>query len=243
MTKTYKQTQEIRLYYDLSGIDIDRYDINDKYESIIGLYYIETIFKLLSIIKKSIYYIPGNHDYADMHSFIKLKYVTNVDYLQNSQIFKKNELNILGIGGSPNTPGEWTYEWEDTEINITNKYNYEESLLNVLLTHTPPFGSKLDINHFNEHCGSKRISNLLTNYKFDLVLCGHIHESRGFDFINGMLCLNAGKVGIKTNQSNLKISHFYYFDSSKTKIKIKRYIIGFDDETGYYEYKINNIKY
>ena len=34
LTKTYKQTQEIRLYYDLSGIDIDRYNINGKYTQV-----------------------------------------------------------------------------------------------------------------------------------------------------------------------------------------------------------------
>ena len=34
LTKTYKQTQEIRLYYDLAGIDIDRYDINGKYTQV-----------------------------------------------------------------------------------------------------------------------------------------------------------------------------------------------------------------
>ncbi|MBU4502920.1 MAG: UPF0182 family protein [Nanoarchaeota archaeon] len=34
LTKTYKQTQEIRLYYDLSGIDIDRYDIDGKYTQV-----------------------------------------------------------------------------------------------------------------------------------------------------------------------------------------------------------------
>lgn len=34
LTQTYKQTQEIRLYYDLSGIDIDRYDIEGKYTQV-----------------------------------------------------------------------------------------------------------------------------------------------------------------------------------------------------------------
>ncbi|MCK4821220.1 UPF0182 family protein, partial [bacterium] len=34
LTKTYKQTQEIRLYYDLSGIDIDRYNIQGKYTQV-----------------------------------------------------------------------------------------------------------------------------------------------------------------------------------------------------------------
>ena len=34
LTQTYKQTQEIRLYYDLSGIDIDRYTIEDKYTQV-----------------------------------------------------------------------------------------------------------------------------------------------------------------------------------------------------------------
>lgn len=34
LTQTYKQTQEIRLYYDLSGIDIDRYVIDGKYTQV-----------------------------------------------------------------------------------------------------------------------------------------------------------------------------------------------------------------
>ena len=34
LTQTYKQTQEIRLYYDLSGIDVDRYTIDGKYTQV-----------------------------------------------------------------------------------------------------------------------------------------------------------------------------------------------------------------
>ena len=34
LTTTYKQTQEIRLYYDLAGIDVDRYNINGKYTQV-----------------------------------------------------------------------------------------------------------------------------------------------------------------------------------------------------------------
>ncbi len=34
LTQTYRQTQEIRLYYDLSGIDIDRYIIDGKYTEV-----------------------------------------------------------------------------------------------------------------------------------------------------------------------------------------------------------------
>jgi uncharacterized membrane protein (UPF0182 family) len=34
LTKTYKQTQEMRLYYDLSGVDVDRYEINERYTEV-----------------------------------------------------------------------------------------------------------------------------------------------------------------------------------------------------------------
>ncbi len=34
LTQTYKQTQEMRLYYDLSGIDVDRYAINERYTEV-----------------------------------------------------------------------------------------------------------------------------------------------------------------------------------------------------------------
>ncbi|RZN34578.1 MAG: UPF0182 family protein [Methanosarcinales archaeon] len=35
LVQTYKQMQEIRLYYDLSGIDIDRYEIDGKYTEVL----------------------------------------------------------------------------------------------------------------------------------------------------------------------------------------------------------------
>ena len=156
-------------------------------------------------------------------------------------MFKNNEINVFGIGGSPITSGEWSYEWEDTIIEIKNEYNHESSLFNILLTHSPPFASKIDLNLFNQHCGSKRVSNLIKIHKFDLLLCGHIHESQGFDYINGLLCLNAGMVGMRTNQPNLNISNFYLVDISDGKMKIKKYIVGFDSESGYYDYKTKDL--
>ena len=103
--------REIEFDYILMVGDIGLdYDKNDEYEKIIGLYYIEVIFKLLNILKKPIYYVPGNHDHVDMHKFIKLERLINVDYLHNGQFFKNRVLNVLGIGGSPVTLGKWTYE-------------------------------------------------------------------------------------------------------------------------------------
>ncbi|KAF5410831.1 MAG: hypothetical protein C5S47_05630 [Candidatus Methanogasteraceae archaeon] len=34
LTQTYKQTQEMRLYYDLSGVDVDRYAIDERYTEV-----------------------------------------------------------------------------------------------------------------------------------------------------------------------------------------------------------------
>jgi hypothetical protein len=218
------------------------YNISDDHERILSSYYNDAIFKSLKIFNKPLFFIPGNHDHSNFDEYVKLKGLINVDFLSKEKVFKNKKLNILGIGGSPKTPGKWTYEWDDIDIDINDKYKYDSSLFNILLTHSPPFGSDIDINLFNKHCGSKRIRNLIIKQKFDLLLCGHIHEGQGIDYVNGLLCLNAGKVGMQANQPNLNFSSFFVIDNSIDMTCISRYIICFDSESGYFEYKSQDLK-
>lgn len=217
------------------------FDFEDKHERSIGILYIESILKMLKTLNKPIFFVPGNHDYSMISKYIKLKQIFNVDYLTNKSIFKNHEINILGLGGSPTTPGNWIYEWNDIDIDIKKDYNYEPNLLNIFLSHSPPYGCQIDLNFLKQHCGSKRVAKLIKEHKFDLFLCGHIHESIGGEIINGIPCLNAGMVYTKTKQSNLHLSSFFILQTSRDEIDFEKVIIGYDSDSGYFNFKTKQI--
>ncbi|HNR14336.1 MAG TPA: metallophosphoesterase [Thermodesulfobacteriota bacterium] len=47
----------------------------------------------------------------------------------------------------------------------------------ILVTHTPPYQTKLDVLYNGNHCGSKAIAAFIEKYQPVLTLHGHIHES------------------------------------------------------------------
>ena len=62
----------------------------------------------------------------------------------------------------------------------------------IVLTHVPPYGSKVDVAWSGEHVGSVELADFLREFKPRLSICGHIHEARGVDQLNGTLICNPG---------------------------------------------------
>jgi uncharacterized protein len=62
----------------------------------------------------------------------------------------------------------------------------------VLLTHTPPRNTKLDITHQGRHVGSTSVREFVDRRRPSLVVCGHIHESRGVDLLGNSQMVNCG---------------------------------------------------
>ncbi len=62
----------------------------------------------------------------------------------------------------------------------------------ILLTHTPPYGTKLDIMYTGEHVGSKALRTLIEVRKPLLTVSGHIHESRNVDHLGRTVLVNPG---------------------------------------------------
>jgi Icc-related predicted phosphoesterase len=58
--------------------------------------------------------------------------------------------------------------------------------------HAPPMGTACDRLASGEHVGSTVIRTLIEREQPDLVLCGHIHESRGTDTIGAAQIINPG---------------------------------------------------
>ncbi len=62
----------------------------------------------------------------------------------------------------------------------------------VLVTHIPPYGTKVDLAWNGTHIGSFELRKFVEEHQPDVVLCGHVHEARGTDKIGKTLLCNPG---------------------------------------------------
>ena len=66
--------------------------------------------------------------------------------------------------------------------------------MRILCPHAPPLGTACDRLRSGAHVGSAALRRLIEEEQPDLVLCGHIHESRGEDAIGVSRIVNPGPV-------------------------------------------------
>lgn len=151
-----------------------------------------------SKIYKNIVVIGGNHDnelvksdilksfYAHISdiNFDKPK-ITNVHYLKDESI----TIDGLKIWGSPWSPSfvgvnPRCKAFMRNDSLLKNKYAKIPNDIDILISHTPPYGLCDRIEEFGTHyhAGSKTLLNLLDsgrlkNLKY--LFCGHIHEQGG----------------------------------------------------------------
>lgn len=100
----------------------------------------------------------------------------------------------VGFGGGQ-TPFGTPFEPEGSEIQnaLETLYDRMNADKRVAVIHQPPHNTELD-KADGDHVGSEEVRELLENKEFDLLLTGHIHESRGRDEINGTVLVNPGPV-------------------------------------------------
>lgn len=105
------------------------------------------------------------------------------------------EVGFFGISSAPisvlNTPYEIT---EDEIFSIAEKgwQEIKNARWKIMVTHSPPFNTKLDQIFLGKHVGSKSVSKFISQYNPDAVICGHIHEARGKDKIGNAQIVNCG---------------------------------------------------
>lgn len=62
----------------------------------------------------------------------------------------------------------------------------------VIVSHVPPRNTKVDIAFIGGHAGSRNFSRFIIDTKPVAVLCGHIHEGRGVDYLCNTVVVNPG---------------------------------------------------
>jgi len=100
----------------------------------------------------------------------------------------------VGFGGGI-TPFETPFEPDEEEIKETVEILQKrmKSDTKVAVIHQPPKDTDVDIADGN-HVGSQKVRELIENSDFDLMVTGHIHESRGTDKIGETKIVNPGPV-------------------------------------------------
>ncbi len=133
----------------------------------------------------NVVFVPGNMDppaLLDMESF---------EGAINLHGKVKNILGLSfgGLGGGGISPFNTPIEFDE------NTFWQKLSSLNdidVLVSHAPPYKTRLDIVRPGMHVGSKSLLKFLEERQPILCICGHIHEAYGTDFIRRTALVNPG---------------------------------------------------
>ncbi len=95
-------------------------------------------------------------------------------------------LKFLGVDVVPYTPFGTFREGSEERI---KELLVEKA--DILVSHSPPYGI-LDLAGGSHHVGSKAVLEYIKSSKPFLTLHGHIHESWGFENVDGTVVVNAG---------------------------------------------------
>ncbi|MFZ3383589.1 MAG: metallophosphoesterase [Candidatus Methanoperedens sp.] len=146
----------------------------------------EKALELLGMFKTPVLAVPGNCDNPTLVNILDEN--KNTINLHNS-LHKIGDLTFIGLGGSNPTPFNTPFELSEKKIS-----EYVGTLLGrskgrmILLSHAPPKNTTDKLPHGN--VGSESLARYLG--RFDLIVCGHIHEARGIVRVNGTQVVNPG---------------------------------------------------
>lgn len=146
----------------------------------------EKALELLAMFQKPVLAVPGNCDKPSLLGILDKD--ENTINLHNS-VHEFQGLNFIGLGGSNPTPFNTPFELSEKKIG-----EYVGTLLSrlngriILLSHAPPRNTADRLPHGN--VGSEALARYLG--RFDLIVCGHIHEARGVVRVNGTQVVNPG---------------------------------------------------
>lgn len=155
--------------------------------------YRENLDEMLNILENGsglVKAIPGNMDPEELCVEALIDRKMNI----HKKVASFEEFDVVGFGGGQtpfNTPFEPSGEEIENTVEIL--HGRMSSGPKVAVIHQPPKNTDLDIVD-DDHVGSSEVRNLLENNDFDLLLTGHIHESRGTDKLSNTLMVNPGPV-------------------------------------------------
>ena len=108
-----------------------------------------------------------------------------------------DDVGFAGVSAAPLSPLHTPYELSEDELRRrceTGLGEVRRARIRIFCPHAPPFDTACDRLRSGEHVGSSAVRQVVEREQPDLVLCGHIHESRGADEIGTSRVVNPGPV-------------------------------------------------
>ncbi|MFH1774696.1 MAG: metallophosphoesterase [Methanobacteriota archaeon] len=147
---------------------------------------LEELFK----INKKVFAVPGNCDLPEVNEVLA---ELDIDLHSSGRVFK--EIGFFGVGGSGATPFDTPQEYSEEKLEEFLKQGFEKIKAQkhkILVSHSPPHNTAVDTGGSGAHIGSRKVREFVEKNQVDIVLCGHAHEARGFDWIGRTLVINSG---------------------------------------------------
>ncbi len=176
---------------------------------------VQTAIAHFKTLTKQIFCISGN---MDLPQHDKLYEQLGVSLNGKGLIY--NSIGFFGVSASTHSSLKTPYEISENEITNLLFAGYQQivkSKTKILVSHAPPFGTKVDITHSGLHVGSMAIRDFIEETKPDVVICGHIHEARGQDVIEKSKIVNCGQASngyyavIEILEETIQIKNSQYF--------------------------------
>lgn len=150
---------------------------------------IEDAIAMLDSLGKKVLCINGNHESENKMKKICEK-TKNVSFIHDSYLFFEG-IAIFGYGGGGFSREDDGFERFSRKI----EKNIDYLGRGILLTHAPPYGTKLDLLG-DHHVGSKSIKRFIEKFQPIVAVSGHIHETfKKTDKVNRTVVVNPGPEG------------------------------------------------
>ncbi len=164
--------------------------------------------ELLELIPNIQFYtVFGNCDKSEVKDYIKSEGIS----LHEKEV-KIGNYTIGGFGGSNKSPFGTPSEYGEDQIMAgLSKLSFKNM---VLVTHVPPYGTKLDRIGDSKSIGSTSVRSIIEKMQPLVAVSGHVHESRAIDSIGKTQLLNPGP---------LKDGHYgrVKIDEKEIKVELK----------------------
>ncbi|NOZ59487.1 MAG: YfcE family phosphodiesterase [Euryarchaeota archaeon] len=134
--------------------------------------------------------VPGNCDTAGVNHMLRELKVT-----LHGRGVVLGDVGFFGAGGSSATPFSTPQEYPEEELASLLERAHadvEGCRVRVMVSHSPPFGTPLDLTSSGVHAGSRAVKEFIKRHSPTLALCGHIHEARGSARVASTLVVNPG---------------------------------------------------
>lgn len=149
----------------------------------------EMVGRLLSI-NPNLLAVPGNCDTPEVNDVLE-EHGIGI----HGKGTVKHGAAFFGLGGSGVTPFGTPQEYREGKLGELLMRGYEhveKHAPKVLVSHSPPLGTRADLTGSGLHVGSSAVRSFIEAHPVDLVVCGHIHEARGKDSLGDTWIVNPG---------------------------------------------------